>query len=302
MEQSLDLNFLLIFAKVAELHSFTAAAVALEIPKSKVSRAISYLEESLQSPVLYRTTRQVELTALGQQLFAQCRPGIEAVQLGLQTILNRQKQLEGSIRITSVEDIGLQIITPLVAKFCEMYPKVKVELIFGLSVLDLVQNSVDVAVRVGKVAPMSHRIRKIGNISFILAASPQYLERFSAPLMPDTLNTCDIIGFSGYGLKKQELLLSRKAEIKKVHIEPKFEASSTAACLQLAMLGQGVALLPDFLCREPFRREQLQPVCRGWHTKTKDISLVLPGRHSKSAMIQIFSDFMFSRLVEEFAS
>src|SRR5262245_48655615 len=107
MEQTPDLNSLLVFAKVAECRSFTTAAQVLRMQKSTVSRSVAALESSLKRQLLYRTTRQIELTPQGKDLFARCNQNLAALLLSVEQSLRSTNAMQGRIRIAAVQDIGL---------------------------------------------------------------------------------------------------------------------------------------------------------------------------------------------------
>ncbi|MCX6123440.1 MAG: LysR family transcriptional regulator [Proteobacteria bacterium] len=294
------MNYLRIFVKVVETRSYTSTANFFGIPKSRVSRAVSQMEEALQTSLIYRTTRQVEPTTAGLQLFVNCRESMERIQNGLREASDQSKQMEGSIRITAVEDIGVDLVAPLVAKFSERYPRLRIEMLLDTKVLDLVKNSIDLAVRVGKVAQVSHHVRKIGRIYFILVASPKYLARFSTPPSINDLENVEFIALSGLNLRKKGLVLCNGPASRVVKVNAKLEATSTAAIRQLAIAGRGVALLPNFMCADFFKKELLIPVCRDWHALTKPVCIVTPTRHKKTSAARMLSDFLCHQLAEKF--
>ena len=301
MEPLLDLNSVRIFIAVVNLNSFSAAASQLGVTKSTVSRAITYLEEYTQSQLFYRTTRKLELTSSGQALYASCRDGFAALDSGLKSSLDMSRQLKGLIRITSVEDIGVALVVPAVAKFTDLYPQVRVDMHFTLDVMDLVQHSIDVAVRVGSTSQLTHRIRKVGQIAFILVASPKYLERFREPPAPADLMTADMIVMQSRKIEHSGITLLKNKEKKILKVLPKFQVESTAAILELAAAGKGIALLPDFTCEDALKKGTLERVCKGWHTAVRDISVVSPSHRKKSPMLDLFTQFLADYLSDRLA-
>lgn len=292
MEPLLDLNSIRIFIAVVNLNSFSAAAAQLGVTKSTVSRTMAYLEGYTQTQLFYRTTRKLELTSAGQALYASCREGFAALDSGLRSSLDLSRQLKGLIRITSVEDIGVALVVPAIAKFTDLYPNVRVEMDFTLDVMDLVQHSIDVAVRVGSTSQLTHRIRKVGQVAFIFVASPKYLERFREPLTPSDLATVDVMAMQSRKIEHSGITLLKNKEKIQVKLQPKFQVESSAALLELAIMGKGIALLPDFTCQELLRMGELEPVCKGWHTANKDISVVTPSHRKKSPMLDLFTQFL----------
>lgn len=292
---AIDLNAIRVFIAVVNGNSFSAAAKMLGITKSTVSRSIAYLEEHTGSQLFYRTTRKLELTSPGRALYANCREGYATLDQGLRSSLDLSRQLKGLIRVTSVEDLGTHLVVPAIAKFCELYPQVRFDLMFTLDVVDLVQSSVDLAVRVGETKQQSHLARKVGLVKFILVASPRYLERNKQGITVEDLPTLDVMMLSPSHVDTG-LVLVKHREKRKLALTAKFQSGSSQALLDLAILSQGVALLPSFLCRESLKRGLLEEVCPGWHTPARDVSLVTPAHRKKSPILGLFNEFLFNEL------
>lgn len=301
MEPLLDLNSVRTFIAVVNLNSFSAAALQLGITKSTVSRAMAYLEDYTQSQLFYRTTRRLELTSAGQALYASCREGFAKLDADLRSSLDLSRQLKGLIRLTSVEDIGVALVVPAIAKFTDLYPQVRVDMHFTLDVVDLVQHSIDVAVRVGSTSQLTHRIRRVGQVSFILVASPKYLERFRGIVTPADLVNADLMVMQSRKIEHTGVTLFKNKDKEKIllKVQPKFQVESSAALLELAVLSKGIALLPDFTCEEFLRKGSLEQVCKGWHTATKDISVVSPSHRKKSPMLDLFTQFLADYLTDK---
>lgn len=294
MEQ-IDLNHLRVFLKVVECKSFTAASEHLTIPKSTLSRAVSSLEDALGVQLFYRTTRKIEMTAAGRSLYANSQNGMTLVEKSLANIREQSQEVGGVITVTAVEDIGVHVLAPIISDFGQMYPKVRVNLIFDSNVLDLVGKSVDVAVRVGKVTQTSYRARKVGKISFVLVASPHYIDMFNGKITLDSLPRVDFIAFSSFKIEKVGLTLKKDKKSKCIKLVPKYESTSTDAMLKIVSQG-GVALLPDFLVEDAIKSGVVSVVCNGWATPAKDVSIVTPLHRKKSRAVEVFNKYLYDRL------
>lgn len=290
--EHIDLNSLNIFIRLAESQSFSETARSLGIQKSKVSRSISSLEESLGNQLFFRTTREVKLTPFGKDLYANCYGGFESIKTGLQKTLDHRETMTGTVRITAVEDIGVYFLTPIIARFGGIYPNVHVDMIYTSEVLDLVKNSIDIGFRVGKVSQRSYRIRKVGTVKFILVAAPNFLSRFNHHISIKNLNEFPLLSFKGYQLDKKKLVLFKNQQKVELSVLPHFQSTSTTALLEIAKSGLGVALLPDFLCRDSIKKDQLISVCNGWHTDEKAFSIVRPSLGKKSPIVDLFANFV----------
>jgi DNA-binding transcriptional LysR family regulator len=297
MEQLIDLNHLEIFTKIAELRSFTDVADKMGIPKSTVSRAVLRLEEQIGSQLFYRNTRTVELTALGKSLYANCFGGLIAARAGVTDTLHQSEKYEGTIRITSVDDLGVSLLSSIVAKFCERHPQVNVDIVLGTEVMDMVGQGIDIAVRVGSVNEQNHRQRRVGKICFILVASPRYLEKFDSVLEPKDISHAEFLGFAGFKLAEKGVRLflkHRKFHLKNIRV--RCQSTNTAALLEIVKSGIGIGLLPDFLCLEDIKKETIIPVCRGWHTEPRNVSIVTQSHKVRMPLIKLFTGFLFENL------
>lgn len=299
MQQSFDLNFIPIFLKVVDLSSFSGAAKALGMQKSTVSRAVAALEDHIGAQLLFRTSRKVVATVAGQSLYANCRAGYISLEEGILATSRQSRGLEGTIRLTALEDVGTSWLAPMLGKFAEAYPKISFDLVFTTESLDLVGDSIDVALRVGRLTQSSHRVRKVGTVAFMLAASPAYLARFPNELDIEALASVDIISYASFRVQDKGIELVNDGERHKLRLTPRFQTTSTLVAHELALLGHGVAMLPDFLCTESFRTLRLRPVCRGWSFCRKAVSIVTPSGAQRSQAVNLFTEFLAAQMREK---
>src|SRR5207253_8088426 len=158
---SIDLNQILIFIKVVETGSFTKAAELLKQPKSRISRRLAALEKSLGTQLIYRTTRQMQLTETGKDYFRRCSPLIQDLENANNAMTTHAEEISGVLRITAPEDYGKMILAPLIDDFIKKHPKVKAEVILSGAYLDLVQESIDIAIRIGNLKDASMKSKRV---------------------------------------------------------------------------------------------------------------------------------------------
>lgn len=227
---------------------------------------------------------------MGEQVYSRCHSNLESLQFAIQNSLSLASPLDGIVRVTSVEDMGVHILVPLIAKFGELYPNIRIELICTSEVIDLVRESIDIALRVGPISQQSYRAKKIGGVKFILVATQKYLEKFNRALTLSDLSKVEFISFTNYKVTENGLKLHKLNETKNIPVFPKYNSSSTIAILQLALLHKGVALLPDFLCEEYLKTRLLIQICKGWHTDNRNIYLATPSPQKTESAVKIFRD------------
>jgi DNA-binding transcriptional LysR family regulator len=178
----MDLNLLTVFEAVARTASFSAAAKELGWPKSSVSRSVAKLEAELRVQLLFRTTRQVSLTAAGTALYDRIQPLLRNVKTALGELAEREEQPTGTLRVTAPVDLGVLFLAEVVTRYTARYPEVSVDLHLTGRVVDLVAEGFDVALRVGaKLEDSSLMVRKAAPIPLQLFASPLYLARRGTP-------------------------------------------------------------------------------------------------------------------------
>lgn len=289
-----DLNHLLVFGKIAETGSLTKAAQSLNLPKSRVSRILSSLERDLGVQLIHRTTRHLQLTDLGRRFYNHSQGPLTGLIEAARDLSECNDEIMGLIRMTAAEDFGMALLPGLVDEFTRLYPKVSFEILLAQESLNLVQESIDVAIRIGALKDSRMKAQKIADINLILAASPAFIE--SRPPMnhlSDLLNV-PCIGFST--LQNRGWTFTNGREKKTVKVEPTITSNNPSFALRLALRGRGVALLPDYLCHEPLKGGQLAHLFRSWRSEQVPVSLVFPYQKQLPPHVRRFADFLIGKL------
>ena len=171
----MDLNELLVFTRVVQAGSFTAAAGLLKMPKSSVSRKVSDLEERIGARLLQRTTRRLGVTDAGRIYFERVAPIVAEIEQAEQAVSELQTSPQGLLRVTV--PLSFSVLGPMVASFLEKYQEVRAELVSTDRAVDLVKEGFDVAVRAGHLIDSTLVARRLGTIKRVLIAAPAYLKR-----------------------------------------------------------------------------------------------------------------------------
>lgn len=299
MQQTPDLNSLLVFVKVVELRSFTEAARLLHVQKSTVSRLISSLESQLNRQLIYRTTRKIEPTPQGRDLFSKCYSSVSSLIQGFESSLKNSQPMQGRIRIAAVQDIGINLVSPIIAEFAAMHPRLEVEMLFEDKVTDLVASAIDISVRAGRIQQQSYRGRKVGSVRFILVASPDYLARTEQNISMENLEKHDFLSYQPM-LNKGHFLFEKNDSRIKFTPRLRYQSVSTLALHHMACAGAGISALPDFLCEESFKNNKLVRILKGWATRSMPISVVTPAKRDTESTVAVFSSFLSKKLSERF--
>src|SRR3954468_5120300 len=182
-----DLNDTLVFVKVVELGSFTAAAKALQLPTTTVSRKVRDLETRLGAQLLHRTTRKLGLTEAGNVYFEHCQRIARELDQAESAVGELQGGPRGWLRVTTTHALGATWIAPLLGEFHDRHPQVRVELLLSNDHLDIIAGEIDVALRVGTLADSNLSARKLSVLRSAVYTTPGYIERFGEPSHPDEL-------------------------------------------------------------------------------------------------------------------
>ena len=186
-----------VFVQIAERGSLTAAAEAIGKSLPSVVRTLGSLEESLQVRLFNRTTRRIALTEEGRLYLDQCRKILADIQETERALGQHQSEPSGMITVTAPVRFGEMHVAPAVARFLERYPKTQVNLLLLDRVVDLLEEGVDIAVRIAHLADSSLIAKPVGTIRQVVCANPGVLERFGTPPRPEALSSLPCVRFTG---------------------------------------------------------------------------------------------------------
>ncbi|WP_067706226.1 LysR family transcriptional regulator [Erwinia sp. ErVv1] len=243
---------------VVDTGSITAAAEQLSQTTSGISRALSRLEKKLQTTLLHRTTRRIALTEEGQLFLAHAREILRAVESAEEQIAQRREIPSGRLRINAATPFMLHVILPLLNEFTARYPLIQLELNTDDVVIDLLEQQTDIAIRIGELRDSTIHARSLGYSKLRLMASPEYLAKYGTPASVADLANHRLLGFSQ--LEQHNLWPVWQREGEFLPIAPSVSASSGETLRQLAVYGQGIVRLSDFMSREDCATGRLVPV------------------------------------------
>jgi DNA-binding transcriptional LysR family regulator len=253
------------FAKVAELQGFSAAALALGVPKVAISRAVAELEKQLGVRLLNRTTRRVSLTPAGEILIAQGRQVLAATAAADELAAGWRAKTEGPLRVRAEPAYGRALLSPLVPRFMEAFPKIALDV--ELTDLDIAAAGIelpgDVFIRVGRVTGDTLAQRELGSPPALLCATPAYLAKHGTPLHPEDLKNHALLVPDAAALGV-ELRLVKGSRRVALTLQPKLAVNDPAVLHSSTVAGLGIGLLPEFLCRQGLVAQKLKQVLPDW--------------------------------------
>jgi DNA-binding transcriptional LysR family regulator len=296
MAQEVDLNRIELFREVVLAGSFSRAAARLRMPKSRVSRHIAQLEHDLGIALIYRTTRQFRLTQAGGDLFQRTAPLLKALQSTLEEVSSGAEEIAGLIKVTVPEDIGSELFGRICHDFLTLYPRVEIGVLASNQIVDLVKDSIDVAVRIGPARDSSMIRRKIGSVGLILCASPDFLARHGTPLRLEQLEKLPFLSFGAIGQGRQALKMTNGRENRSIRVNARFSCNNFFVLRSMACEGSGITAMPAFLARELFASGKLVPVLKEWSVETSPVQILIPSQKDVPHKIRAFVDFLAERL------
>ncbi|WP_170754295.1 LysR family transcriptional regulator [Ruegeria lacuscaerulensis] len=240
------------FALVAKNASFTLAAQRMGRSSRLVSKYVADLEEALGVQLLNRTTRSVSLTDAGATYLAMCEPLLDGFDELEETVRNAQKSLRGVIRISAPTGFGSVRLAPSLAAFATQHPEVEIDLNLSDRRVSIIDEGLDLAIRIGPMRDSSLKVRQLGQMPLIVCASPAYLDRAGTPTDPRALATHDCIldgNMSEPGLWRFDI----KGEDVAVPVSGRLRANAPAASARLAMDGVAIARCPAYTVAEALR-------------------------------------------------
>nr|WP_084173498.1 LysR family transcriptional regulator [Halomonas sp. IOP_31] len=292
-----DLNDALIFAKVVEQGSFTAASRLLGIPKTTVSRKIQGLEQRLGARLLQRTTRRLSLTEAGGVYYEYC----SRITQDLSEAESAVHQLEGSprgwLRVTAPFTMCTEFTSTLVRDFRELYPEVRIDLVLSNEHLDLVAHQIDVALRVGNLPDSSLVARPLARYRSFVYASERYIDRHGAPRTPDELARHPVLAKSSDRRNQRYFWqLHNGSHHEEVAVEPIAVANDPFVLRRLLVEGHGLMLASEIVACWGPEGEQLHRVLEGWSGQETELNAVFPSGKLISPKVRSFVDMVAERI------
>ncbi|WP_110642972.1 LysR family transcriptional regulator [Salinicola sp. CPA57] len=285
----------LAFVAVVDCGSITAAAERLEMTVSGVSRALNRLERKLGTTLLRRTTRRLELTEEGETFLGHVRSILAAVDSAEEAIARHQDQPQGRLRVNAAPSFMQLVIVPVIGEFRRRYPGITLELDTHDRFIDLLEQRVDLAIRIGELEDSSLHARPLGSSPLRLLASPEYLTRHGAPQSVSDLDQHSLLGFSQLDHLNRWPLLDGYGQ--PLHVKPALSASSGPTLLELVLAGEGIACLADYMTIAPRRQGRLVDVLPNQtQLQTQRLSVVYYRQTALSQRARLFMDFLAERL------
>lgn len=279
-----------VFVAVVEKGGFSAAARALGVSKSAVSKRINQLEKQLGVRLLYRTTRKLSLTEAGERYFEHAVRALQAAAEAEDAVAQLQGDPQGTLKISAPMSFGRLHVAPLIPKLLKRYPKLQVELVMDDRPTDLVAAGFDIAIRSGKMADSTLVARKLAPLRQVLCASPEYIAQYGLPSIPAQLTEHNCILFS-YSSDNNIWTLCAEGEPETVQVSGNYRVNNSEALIEALRAGIGIGRLPTFVAGPDLKAGRLVQLFDTYQIPSQMFYAVFPERRYMPAKVRAFLDF-----------
>ncbi|HXV26098.1 MAG TPA: LysR family transcriptional regulator [Alphaproteobacteria bacterium] len=289
------LHQLEVFVAVADAGGFAKAGNRLRISPPSVTRTIMALEARLGVRLFNRTTRSLSLTEIGARFLETSRSLLSEIDAAEKDVVGETTAPQGHLVVTASATFGRLALTPVVCAFQKAYPRVTASALLLDRIANLVEEGIDVAVRIGDLPDSSLMARRIGTVRRVLVASPDYLARRGRPEAPADLKLHSIIAFTGL-MANREWRFLRDGVPGGVSLVPRLEINDALAAISAAEAGDGITVALSYMVADRIEERRLQLVLEEFATPAMPVHLVYPSSRVVAPKIRAFVDFAAPRL------
>jgi len=296
-----DLNDMLYFAEVVDRGGFAAAGRALGIPKSRLSRRVAELEARLGVRLLQRTTRKLSLTEAGELYHRHCSAMRDEAAAAAEAVAQVQTEPRGTIRVACPVTLAQSTLGPILPQFLARHPEVRVEMQVSNRVVNLVEEGIDVALRVRPTLDDSGSlvVKQLAITQTLLVGSPAQLARQGRPARLEDLARLDTVSMGAADGRTTWQLVGPDGGLHAWTHQPRYVADDLHTLKQAVVRGTGICVLPDYMCRDELLDRRLVEVLPGWAPRPGIFHAVFPSRRGLLPAVRRFLDFLAEQVVAE---
>ncbi len=287
-----------IFTKVVQAKSFSEAARQLGVAKSAVSKQIRLLEEQIDARLFNRSTRKISLTEAGQKYYRHCEHIVNRAEFALDELHNYQNQPTGTLRISAPIPFGRTILIPVIKQLRELYPRVNVDLQLDDKIVNVVEQGIDLTLRVGSLQDSNLIAKKLCDTPAMLIASPQYLANYGIPTDPSALANHQWLALSVQASPYSKTFFHKETgEKSSVSLQGNLSINSVEAIISATTNGLGLAMLAKVTIEEHLLSGQLVSLLPDYQAMAVPIYAVYPHREYLPSKVKVFL-----KLLEKYCS
>ena len=286
------LPYLETFSAVVENGSFTAAADALGISKPVVSKQVSQLERHLGVQLLQRTTRRLRLTQAGEVFASYSHRIMSDVREAEQSVLPLQSEPQGRLRISAPESLATSLLPEVLLSFQQQFPRIELDIHISGRLVDLVEEGIDVALRVGELEDSSLIARLLMPCGFHACASPEYLKKHGTPKHPGELEAHNCLIYSQAPHPDNWLFRDEQGKSINIKVKGNLRSDTGHILMSAALNGNGIFIGPTFMIARALEEGQLETILDDYTVVTTGLYAVYPYSKLVSTKVRAFVDFI----------
>ncbi|HTH62794.1 MAG TPA: LysR family transcriptional regulator [Paraburkholderia sp.] len=289
-----NLNDLMYFSQVIEHGGFSAAERVLGISKSRLSRRVSELEASLGVRLLQRSTRKLALTEAGELFYQHCQAMLAEAQSAVNVVQSLRSSPRGTVRVSVPVTLSQTILAQRIPEFMQRFPEVRVVMRVTNRVIDLFEDSVDVALRVRSEPPENANIvvRPLWRTEQMLVGAPSLLAQNAPPLTPGELKRFDTLDTPTSDGRHMFQLIAPDGTRHLHEHQPRLVTADLTTIREAVLAGLGIAVLPEMMYGVPLRSGRMSPVMPGWTLPSPQLYAVFLSRQGMVPAVRAFVDFL----------
>jgi len=293
------LHAMTVFVQIVDKGSLTKAAESIGTSLPSVVRMLAALEDSLGVRLLNRTTRRISLTQEGRHYLARCRSILAEIDEAESELTSQRQELRGGLRVTAPMLFGHLHVTPIVSAFVRRYKNTSVELLLLDRVINVVEEGVDVAIRIGQLPDSSLIAISVGHIRRQVCASPEYLKERGIPQEPNDLIKHDCLRLTGLS-PNAVWTFHHKGKIIPVPVTGQFVCNQAAATIDACVDGLGVSTFLSYQIASLVAQKKLCVILENYEPPPIPLSIVYPHAKLLSARVRVFSEWVAESLRAKF--
>ena len=287
-----------LFIRVVDLGSFSKAAADLGIGQPSATKLVAQLEARLGSRLLHRSTHGVTPTEIGRLYYEKCKQIAHHVDEADSVAALLQSQVQGGMRISTSVAFGRRVLVPHVMRFMQLHPKLQIDLSFEDRYVDLIEQGVDVAIRMGRLADSTLGARYLGLNPWVVVAAPGYLAARGEPRTPEDLADHDALVYSTVQGDARWHFTGRDGRARTFSVRGPLRSNNLSALLAAVRGGLGIAALPWYVAYESVRGGAINPVLVDWALPSQEIHAVYPSPRLVPAKVSGFVEWLQSQIGE----